>query len=271
MGALNRREMTALSSVLAFATAALLAFPALAFDPFLRENGDVAKGNEQLAQGKPKDALASYDEAARELPSRGEVHLNRGLALLRMGDDKLDQAMQALKIASAPESPPSIRARALANLGDAFFRKEDFEAAMENYKQSLMTAPGNKDVAWNYELARQKQKKKEEQQKQDQQKQDQQKQDQQKQDQQKQDQQKQDQQKQDQQKQDQQKQDQQKQDQQKQDQQKQDQQQQQAQQPKTQQAMEQMLDSLDRNQDNLAREQARRRAASMPAVPVEDW
>jgi Ca-activated chloride channel homolog len=268
MGAPMKGMIRLFAIFAALATAVLFAVPASAFNPFLREDGDVADGNEQLAKGKFKEALSSYDEAAKKLPSRGEVHLNRGLALMRMADDKLDQAMQALKVASATESPPSVRARALASLGDAFSRKEDFESAIESYKKSLMTAPGNKDVAWNLELAIQKQKKKEEQKKKDQEKKDQQK-DQQKQDQQKQDQQKQDQQKQDQQKQDQQKQDRQKQDQQKQDQQQ--QQQKQASQPKTQQEMEQMLDSLDRDQNNLAREQARRRAAAMPAVPIEDW
>jgi len=254
----RRVELELVLAGLAVAVASLAAAPAFAFDPFLKENGDVAAGNSALAKGKPKEALASYDEAARSLPGRGEVHLDRGLALLRSGDDKIDQAMQALKLAAAPESAPKTRARALANLGDAFFRKEDFEAAIEHYKKSLMLAPGDRNVAWNLELAVQKQKKKEEQQKQDQQKQDQQKQDQQKQDQQKQDQQKQDQQKQDQQKQDQQKQDQQKQD-------------QQASQPKTQQEMEQMLDSLDRDQQSLAQQQARRRAVAMPAAPIKDW
>jgi tetratricopeptide (TPR) repeat protein len=228
---------------LAAAIALLAAAPASAFDPFLKENGDVADGNAQLAKGKAKEALAAYDEAARALPGRGEVHLDRGLALLRSGDDKIDQAMQALKLASTPDSPPEVRARALANLGDAFFKKEDFEAAIEHYKKSLMLAPGNRSTAWNLELAVQKQKKKEEQQKKDQQKQDQQKQDQQKQDQQKQDQQKQDQQKQE----------------------------QQARQPKTQQEMEQMLDALDRDQQSLAEQQARRRAVAMPAAPLKDW
>jgi Ca-activated chloride channel family protein len=278
VGVQAEEKMTALrdrwTAALAAAAIALLAAgPALAFDPFLKENGDVADGNAALSKGQTKEALAAYDDAARSLPGRAEVHLDRGLALLRAGDDKLDQAMQALTLAAGPDAPAKVRARALANLGDAFFKKEDFEAAIEQYKKSLMLAPGSRATAWNLEVAKQKQQKKEEQQKKDQQKQDQQKQDQQKQDQQKQDQQKQDQQKQDQQKQDQQKQDQEKQDQQKQDQQKQDQQKQQPQanRPKTQQEMEQMLDALDRDQKSLAEQQARKRAVAMPAAPLKDW
>ena len=181
----HRTEIKLVVIGLAAAVASLTAAPAFAFDPFLKENGDVAEGNSALSKGKPKEALAAYDEAARALPSRGEVHLDRGLALLRSGDDKIDQAMQALKLAASPESAPETRARALANLGDAFFRKEDFEAAIEHYKKSLMLAPGDRNVAWNLELAVQKQKKKEEQQKKDQENKDQQKQDQQKKDQQK--------------------------------------------------------------------------------------
>ncbi|MFO8073612.1 MAG: tetratricopeptide repeat protein, partial [Polyangia bacterium] len=204
---------------------AVLAIPAAAsaWDPFQSENEQVARGNELLAAGKAQKAAEQYTEAARSLPDRPEVHLNRGLALMRAGDDELDQAMQSLKLASEADAPDGIRARALSNLGNAFFRKEDYAGAVESYQKSLMIEPGNRDVAWNLELARRKKKEKEQQQEQDdEQKQDEQKQDEQKQDEQKQDEQKQDEQKQDEQKQDEQKQDEQKQDEQEQDEQKQD-------------------------------------------------
>ena len=32
-----------------------------------------------------------------------------------------------------------------------------------------------------------------------------------------------------------------------------------------------MLDALDRDQQNLAQQQARRRAVAMPAAPIKDW
>ena len=146
----------------------LIGQSASAFELFRSQNGDVADGNKHLTLNEYADALDSYDDAARSLPDRNEVHLNRGLALIRMADDKLDQAMQALKLASEAGSEDSVRARALSNLGNAFFRKEDYEAAIENYKRSLLLSPGNRDVAWNLEVASQKQKEKEEQEKKEQ-------------------------------------------------------------------------------------------------------
>jgi Ca-activated chloride channel homolog len=245
---------------------------ARAFDPFLKENGDVREGNELLAGGKNAEALAAYDKAAHALPSRREVHLDRGLALMRMGDDKLDQAMQALKIASDSDAPVDVRARAHAGLGNAFFRKQDYKAAVNEYQQSLMLSPGNADAGWNLELAAKKLKEQEDQKKKDDEKKKQDQQDKDKQDQDKKDQQKQDQQKQDEDKKDQQNQDKDKKDQQNQDQQKQDQPQPKPQpQPKTKQEVDQVLDSLDEQEENLQKQEAKQRGMLMQRGNFKDW
>jgi Ca-activated chloride channel family protein len=273
---MNREPASAMAAglpALALMLPLLWSAPAAAFDLFVSSNDDVTEGNERLAAGENAAALAAYDAAARALPGRPEVHLNRGLALARLGDDRLDGAMQAFEIAGESGAPVATRARALRNLGDAFFRKEDFQAAIDHYRKSLMLVPGNRDAAWNLEVARQRlkqqeeEKKEQEEEKKKQEEEQQKQQDQDQQDQQ--DQQQQDQQ--DQQQQDQQ--DQQQQDQQ--DQQQQDQQDQQQQQeeasPRAQQEMEQVLDSLDRNDDNLFKQQARQRAVRIPAGTVKDW
>ncbi|NLN62328.1 MAG: tetratricopeptide repeat protein [Myxococcales bacterium] len=134
----------------------LFAHTAAAKPWFTSENRQVKNGNVKLAAGENGEALALYDEAAAKLPSRGEVHLNRGLAASRMGDEQLDTAMQALKLAVDAGASPQVRARAERNLGDAFFRRNDFAEAIRHYQQSLLQAPGDRDVAWNLELARQK-------------------------------------------------------------------------------------------------------------------
>jgi Ca-activated chloride channel family protein len=249
---------------------------AAAFDLWRKKNSDVRQGNELLGKGKPGEALEKYDEAAKSLPSEAGVHLNRGLALQRSGADRVDQAMQAFKLATSSGKEPAVRARAHAGLGNAFFAKEDYDAAIEQYHRSLLLSPGNKDVAWNLELARQKKKQKEEQQKKDQEQQEQQdQQDQDKQDQQdQQDQDKKDQQDQQdqQQKQEQQQQDQQqKQEQQQKEEQQQDQQQEQKQEPAPREATQQLLDALDERQDDLQKEMAKRRAMTVPQGSMKDW
>jgi Ca-activated chloride channel family protein len=293
-------------AAIAFLFAVSAVLPAHAEWSWLRsENEHVNEGNQKLNAGDAKGALESYDKAARELPSEGGVHLDRGLALLKQGDQA--KARDALKLGAQSRATPAVRADAHYDLGVSFYKEADaaagkddheqaqklFREAADAFKQALRLRPGDRSAAWNYELAarrireqQEKQKQKEEQDKQkqdqdkknpDQQKQDQQNQDQQNQDQQKQDQdqqQKQDQQKQDQ---DQQKQDKQKQDQdqQKQDQQKQDQaqhDQQQAQQaPQPRPEAERALDALQDGEENLERIKALQRAARERREPEKDW
>ena len=100
-----------------FAYVLLAGTNAFATDLLMSENSDVKGGNKLLSEGKSAEALTSYDEAARSLPGRHAVHLNRGLALSRMGDEQIDQAMQAFQLASDSGGPDDVRARAGANLG----------------------------------------------------------------------------------------------------------------------------------------------------------
>jgi Ca-activated chloride channel family protein len=292
--------MKKLAAMIAVALPALIAAPGAAHaEPWswLRsENGHVRDGNERLAANDAKGALEAYDKAARQLPSDGGVHLDRGLALLKAGD--LPKARDALRLATQPPASSAVRADAYYNLGIAFYKEGDasagqkdhdsaqqsFREASDAFKQSLRLHPGDRNAAWNYELAarrlreQQEEKKKqdEEKKKQDEQNKDPQKQDQnqdQDQDQsQKQDpNQKQDQQKQDQAKNDQQKQDQQKQDQQKQDQQKQDQAQQEPEAPQARPEVDRALDALQDGEENLERMRALNRAARERRKPEKDW
>jgi Ca-activated chloride channel family protein len=241
---MSSRTLVACCTLVASLALSLAAAPpALAWDWLRSENGHVRDGNEALRAGDAQAAQAEYDRAAAELPSEPGVHLNRGLALLAQNEH--DQAREAFLRATEPPAPREIRASAYYDTGLSFYREADaaategdhararelFGQAAEQFRQSLRQVPGNRDAAWNLELAlrretqeeEEQEREEQEQQQQDQQQQDQQQQDQQQQDQQ-QDQQQQDQQ-QDQQQQDQQQQDQQQQDQQQQDQQQQDQQQ----------------------------------------------
>ena len=261
------------------------------------QNGNVNEGNEKLNAGDAKSALGAYDRAARELPSEGGVHLDRGLALLRAGD--LPKAREALRLASQPPASAAVRADAYYNLGIAFYKEADarageskhdeaqqlFRESADAFKQAMRKRPGDRNSAWNYELAARRireqeaeQKKQEDQQKKDQQKDDQQKQDQNQDPNQKPD--DQDQQKQDQQKQDQQKQDQAKNDQQKKPEQKPEDQQPQPQpkpddaaqqQPQPRPEVDRALDALQDGEENLERMRAMNRAARERRKPEKDW
>ncbi|MDW8246573.1 MAG: tetratricopeptide repeat protein [Sandaracinaceae bacterium] len=139
--------------------------PALAWDWFRSENRHVRQGNEALRSGDAQGALASYERAARELPSEPGVHLNRGLALLAQGKHK--EAREAFGRAFEPPAPRETRASAYYNAGLSFYREADalaaqgdhanarilFRQAADAFRQSLRFLPGNRDAAWNLELA----------------------------------------------------------------------------------------------------------------------
>lgn len=196
---MNRIASIALMSVLpvmiAVSPARVLAWE---WRDLLRSNnGNVEDGNERLHAGDHQAALAAYDAAAKELPSEGGVHLNRGLALLAAGD--LPKARESLLRATEPPASADVRAAGYYNLGLAFYREGDARAGEDDHKEaqamfresadalkrSLRLVPGNRDAAWNLELAmrrirdeQEKQRQQEEQEKQEQEKQEQEKQEQ---------------------------------------------------------------------------------------------
>ncbi|MEO0324612.1 MAG: tetratricopeptide repeat protein [Myxococcota bacterium] len=138
---------------------------ARAWDPLRRPAPDVQEGNAALRAGDAERALAAYDRAARRLPDAPGVQLNRGLALLARGD--LPGARDALLAATDPGAAPDIRADAYADLGLAFFREADamaeaedhqqsqqlFREAVDAFRRSLRVRPGDRNTAWNLELA----------------------------------------------------------------------------------------------------------------------
>lgn len=152
------------------------------------DNGHVEDGNERMRAGDHQGALVEYDKAAKQLPSEGGVHLNRGLALLAAGD--LPKARESLLRATEPPASAAVRAAAYYNLGLAFYRDADAKAGEEDHEQaqsmfresadalkrSLRLVPGNRDAAWNLELATRRIREEEEKQKQKQQEQEEQKQ-----------------------------------------------------------------------------------------------
>ena len=145
--------------------AALGASPALAWDPFHSENDEVETGNQRMAAGDAEGALRAYDQAARALPNDPGVQLNRGLALMESGD--LPAAREAFLRATEPPASAEMRASAYYDLGLAFYREGDaaageedhqtaqqqFREAADAFRRSLRLQPGNRDCAWNLELA----------------------------------------------------------------------------------------------------------------------
>ena len=179
--------MTRATTLAALVVAAAFApASALAWDPFRTRNSAVEEGNARMADGDATGALASYDQAARQLPNEPRVQLNRGLAL--MTADQLPEAREAFLRAADPDAPAEVRADAYYDLGLAFFQEGDaaateedhqnaqasFREAADAFRRSLRARPGNRDAAWNLELALRRIREEEEKQEQEEQQQEQQ-------------------------------------------------------------------------------------------------
>ena len=165
MKARSRKESSVLA-LLALVFCVGASAEARAWEPFRRENPEVARGNRALERGDSKAALEAYDAAASRLPESAGLQLNRGLAMLAAG--KLPDARKALLKATEPPASASLRSAAYYNLGVAFFREGEtladqndaqgaqrsFHEAVDSFKRALRAKPGERDAAWNLEVAR---------------------------------------------------------------------------------------------------------------------
>lgn len=185
------------------------------------------EGNKQYNKENYLDSEISYRKALEANDHDSIAMFNLGNSLYRQQDESKVKDALMKYIAAAKEAVDggnkSLAAKALYNAGNVMMAGQEYQKAVEFYKESLRNDPTDNEARYNFLLAK---KLLDEQQKQDQQNKDKQDKDQQNKDKDKQDKQKQDQQKQDQQNKDDQKKNDQQQDQQKQDQQQQQDQQQ---------------------------------------------
>jgi tetratricopeptide (TPR) repeat protein len=133
-----------------------------AWDPWHSTNRDVEAGNQAFNHGDYDAALEAYDRAAKD----GEVDpdglaYDRGTAEIRKGEaakdpqehDKwLQKGMEDLKQA-AQSKDPKIAGNAQYNRGNALSNQEQWDDAIEAYKQAIHDQPNNDDASINLELA----------------------------------------------------------------------------------------------------------------------
>ena len=145
------------------------------------------EGNEAFANQDYEGALMAYHQAQEEAPELAEPHYNAANTHYRQAG--YEQAQQELEQALvSEEGQGSLDQNSYYNLGNIFFQAEQYETAIEAYKEALRLDPDDLQAKQNLELAlRQLQQQQQEQQQQEQQ-QDQENQDQQDQDQENQDQ-----------------------------------------------------------------------------------
>lgn len=110
----------------------------------------VQEGNTLYAQGEYAAAHEKYQEALSEAPGEALIRFNDGSALYR--SEHFEAATKSYTAATlAPQA--AVASRAWYNLGNTFFKREDFDLAIDAYKQALRIHPDDRSAKHNLEVA----------------------------------------------------------------------------------------------------------------------
>lgn len=131
-------------TILAILIVALIA-PAHADQFAERNNG----GNKLLEDGKIDSAISEYLAARVERPGESGIVYNLGSAYHQKG--AFDTAAAQLQNALA-HIEPTLKPDAYYNLGNTQYRLQEYEAAIESYKQTLIADPNDLEAKHNLEL-----------------------------------------------------------------------------------------------------------------------
>lgn len=114
--------------------------------------GVLREANKAYGDEKYEDALELYGQASGRRPGDPRPVFNAGDALYRLDRDT-DAAGAFDSVASGRGTPPSLRAAALYNLGNARYRTNDFAKAADAYRQALALDPADADARRNLVVA----------------------------------------------------------------------------------------------------------------------
>ena len=110
------------------------------------------KGNEAFAEQDYEGALTAYLGAQEDAPEMAEPHYNAANSHYRMQD--YQQAQQEIERALVgEENQEALDQHSYYNLGNTFFQAQQFEPAIEAYKEALRLNPGDLQAKQNLELA----------------------------------------------------------------------------------------------------------------------
>lgn len=128
---------------------------------------DARKANEAFKNGDYELAVQLYRKAIDQNPDNSRLYFNLGNALSETG--RIEEAMQAYEQYRSLTEEADRQAMADYNQGKLLTDMEDYDQAIERFREALRNNPSDADARYNYELAQRKkqEKEQEEQQQQD--------------------------------------------------------------------------------------------------------
>jgi len=132
----------------------------------LRPRRATDAGRAEYERGSHPQALEAFERAAKARPQDPAVRFNVADGLYKNG--RYDEAATIFRALGADAGQPLAFASRY-NLGNSLYQKQDYQGAVQAYREALRALPGDADTRRNLELALRKLKEQEEQQKREQQ------------------------------------------------------------------------------------------------------
>lgn len=110
----------------------------------------IREGNEAFEAERYEQAREAYDRALEAMPESPEVTYNSANTLYRQ--ELFGEARYKLDV-SAETAEPILSQYAAFNAGNSLYMSEEYEAAVEAYKQALRLDPTDQEAKHNLELA----------------------------------------------------------------------------------------------------------------------
>ena len=145
-----------------FAVAAMVLSISPLSAQLLPERRHVREGNEQFARRNFNNSLNRYNEALEYAPLCYEALYNRANAYLhKMLANPQDSTLNSVtsnryfeQIANNKSLSPEQRAEVLRNIGESLFLQEEYEAALNAFRESLKLDPDDQETKRNYVLTK---------------------------------------------------------------------------------------------------------------------
>ncbi|HNY50617.1 MAG TPA: tetratricopeptide repeat protein [Smithella sp.] len=135
--------------VLCFALCLLMMAQSAFALPF---RSDLNRGNDLYKKGKYAEAGQVYNKILQKKAGDLKARFNLGDSLYKEG--RYQESQKVFESLTAPSVPKGLRESAYYNLGNSFFKQEDYKGAIGAYEEALKIDPKDKDAQFNLELAK---------------------------------------------------------------------------------------------------------------------
>lgn len=113
---------------------------------------DLNRGNDLYKKGDYSQAGSVYDKVLERNKNDLKARFNSGDSLYKEG--KYKESQEVFKSLTGQTVDKTLRQGAFYNLGNSFFKQEDYQSAISAYEESLKINPKDEDAQYNLALAK---------------------------------------------------------------------------------------------------------------------